>query len=297
MTANLIIWKIIQGIDFELDTLKTNDYMVKKEFSNLITNFNCKPLNDCYVEYSINSNAPFEFIELLKTNDLKKRDEIWQTIQNKVEPSQIANPFYVGFGNPNSEILIIGKELGFDNLNKTQLFNESIQNIFHWELYLKNGQLSIQHFNNCEMPYFCDLPNKEGHTWRKYDKLLKKILKKETNEQFKFLEHCFLTEYNYLPSPTSNGKSILTRERKALLEHDFFKTFKIIINNARAYDEGYMDKMFNVKWIKTDCLDNSKRKYLLYINEMDNRKLIMIDQLSGAWADDDLSQIANLLTG
>lgn len=270
--------------------------MYKKDFSNLISSFNGKSLNDCYIKYAIKQNAPNEFIELLKTNNLKNREITWQKIKDQVNPDLIANPYYIGFGNPNSDILIIGKELGFDIQDNNQFFNENIQNIYHWEQVLKNDFLSIPHFNNCLLPYFGNIPNKEGHTWRKYNKLIKEILNKEADDNFKFLEHCFLTEYNYIPSPTSKGRSILTGERKALLEHEFYKSFKIVINNARAYDEGYMDKMFDVKWLKTDCLENSKRKYLLYENKKDNRKLIMIDQLSFAWSNENLSQISKLLT-
>ena len=45
------------------------------------------------------------------------------------------NPYFVGFGNPNSKILIIGKEKGFDESNLKQLqyeldkyMNEGLRN-------------------------------------------------------------------------------------------------------------------------------------------------------------------------
>ena len=34
------------------------------------------------------------------------------------------NPFYIGFGNPNSEILILGKEKGFDFLENQRLLTK-----------------------------------------------------------------------------------------------------------------------------------------------------------------------------
>jgi hypothetical protein len=39
-----------------------------------------------------------------------------------------ASPYFIGFGNPNSEILIMGKEKGFCEKNSEQLQYESIEN-------------------------------------------------------------------------------------------------------------------------------------------------------------------------
>lgn len=47
---------------------------------------------------------------------------------NNLESSEkeFGNPYYVGFGNPNSKILILGKEKGFDINNLEQFKYESL---------------------------------------------------------------------------------------------------------------------------------------------------------------------------
>jgi len=286
--------KVLKYYDIELHTLTIKNVMNKIEFTDLINNFNGKPLNESYIDYAISKNVPAEFVELLKSNDLLQRNSIWSKIQNQIKPNDFANPYFIGSGNPNSNILIIGKELGFNSENLIQFYNESIQNVFHWEQVLANNY-SIDF--SPEKPYdIKKIKLSSGHTWRKYDKLVRKLMKAENDNDFSFLSHCFLTEYNFVPSPKSQGKANLIDVRKNLLEHPFYKTFNIIINSARAYDEGYMDKMFNVNWIKTERFQNSKRSFLLYENQQEQRKLILIDQLSGAWSDDILNQICELVT-
>ena len=52
---------------------------------------------------------------------------------------EIGNPYYVGFGNPNARVLILGKEKGFNKDNIEQLNLESIENINEWKSYIDNN--------------------------------------------------------------------------------------------------------------------------------------------------------------
>ena len=91
-----------------------------------------------------------------------------------------ANPYFIGFGNPNSEILIMGKEKGFCEKNSEQLQYESIENPNEWKYYIDNQvELNKLKYRNSEYyinafrPYFSKM--KGGHTWNKYHTLLKNI--------------------------------------------------------------------------------------------------------------------------
>ena len=67
-----------------------------------------------------------DFLELLQINEPLKREERWQKlkirISNLKEASKLANPYYLGFGNPESDVLFIGKEKAFDIDKSPNLF-------------------------------------------------------------------------------------------------------------------------------------------------------------------------------
>lgn len=241
--------------------------------------------------------------KLFKSNDLKEREQVWNEIIGK-----IANPYFAGFGNPDSEILIIGKELGFDINNVYQFMNESINNLIHWDLLINNQFIEIEHFNSPLLPYYGVKKNSKntdnlqgGHTWQKYNILISKLVPNveigfEENKS-SFLNHCFITEYNHRPSKYSTGKGNLVAEREEFLKNPFFKRFKYVINTARAYDERKTENIFNVKHIENGEFGNSGKKqtYLFYKSE--KQTLIFTNQLSGsaAWSDSAIEELVNKL--
>ena len=99
---------------------------------------------------------------------------------------------YIGTGNPDAKILIIGKELAFDTSNTKQYNREIKNNISDWEENL-NKQCSQDDvpnwkYSNSSNPKdnynplypYKGTTQKEGHTWSKYQKLVEWI--REANE-------------------------------------------------------------------------------------------------------------------
>ena len=236
------------------------------------------------------------FAELVKNANI-----LCNSFYKKIE-TKIPNPFYIGFGNPNSEVLIIGKEKGFDfDKNINQAFYESINNPKEWSHYAKdNFSFTLDKtyensgfYNNCFVPYLHKI-KKSGHTWNKYGKLIQQIYPNEEFENNLFLKKCFITEVNHLPSKTSKIDNYDFKERLKFLKNDFFRSFKIIILACGNYlDKNKVEEIFDVKY--KDDFSLPRKKLITYENE--NRILINTRQLSFDTSNFYISQIVDNALG
>ncbi|MEZ5198465.1 MAG: hypothetical protein R2764_19390 [Bacteroidales bacterium] len=255
--------------------------------------------NTKYIDHCKKKKVKKSFVKLLNENDRVERKKIWNSNFASFSFNEISNPYFLGTGNPKSEILIIGKELGFDKENNCQFYNEVVQNSFDWKELLQEKNIVVPDYYNPRKPYnghYLGLPS--GHTWRKYNMVVSMIINKTCNLDNSFFNYCFLTEFNILPSKYSNGKHKLSEERKEFLKHDFFKSFKYIILTYKAYDKDnpYLtEKIFDVNFIKHNHF--GKQAYFFYKNAEEKRTVILTNQLSGmaGWTDDELQQLSNLL--
>jgi hypothetical protein len=77
------------------------------------------------------------FKNLVKIASESSKSDYSDELHNK------PNPYYVGFGNPNSKILIFGKEKGYNVNTDTAdiMLYESINNPYEWKHYLDNNIL------------------------------------------------------------------------------------------------------------------------------------------------------------
>lgn len=209
---------------------------------------------------------------------------------------ELPNPYYIGFGNPNSEILILGKEKGFDLSNKEQLYLENINNPNEWSHYVENEIFfnktkyneTSQHYLNAYFPYNGKM--KSGHTWNKYSKLTSELLNDiELTENNSFLEHVFISEINHIPSRLSKIKQFNVQTRIDFLKNDFYKSFKTIILSCGNYlSNKKIEEIFDVKLGE----NYSKPREKLLIFKNGNRKLILTRQLSMDVSNDFISLIA-----
>lgn len=206
------------------------------------------------------------------------------------------NPYFVGFGNPNSKILLIGKEKGFDESNIQQLQFESIENPNEWKKYIDNKiELNktkfyeSEHYINAFRPYFGKM--KGGHTWNKYYTLLKNIYPEIQKYENEFLDYTFISEVNFQPSRLSKIKSFNNTERIELLEKEYFKSFNVIICACADYLTDFqIENIFDVKFEKD--LSNPNEKLKVYKNN--SRILINTRQLSMNIKNDYLTRIAEI---
>jgi hypothetical protein len=207
------------------------------------------------------------------------------------------NPYYIGFGNPNSKILIFGKEKGFTKANTYQLEYESLKNPTEWKEYVEaktkiNSEIKYSkngNYINAFCPYLEE--NKSGHTWNKYYVLLNKIVPTISKENNDFFKHSFISEINHKPAKRSEIKHFKNSNRIEMLRHDYFKTFDITILACGNYlDRTSIEEIFNVKF---DNSNLSVPRQKLEIFKNGNRILINTRQLSFDVSNEYLQRIAD----
>ena len=238
---------------------------------------------------------------------------------------------YIGTGNPDAKILIIGKELAFDTSNTKQYNREIKNNISDWEENL-NKQCSQDDVPNWEdsnssnqkdnynplYPYK-GTTQKEGHTWSKYQKLVEWI--REVNEHEKiinFQKYVFITEYNINPSKRTSNQDKVAKRKSINQRNEFFKTadffqqFPIVIVAAGDYggkDFGVsLSDTFSVEynsfWEVRDSgltnvfIEKGEKKetnqwFSLHYNKERTKIVVHTRQLSSNISDRLLQEIAN----
>ena len=215
-----------------------------------------------------------------------------------INEKQFGNPYYVGFGNPNSKVLILGKEKGFDIQNtqtNEQFEYESLKNPNEWKYYIENKILpnsskyyESQDYINAFVPYL--QKNKSGHTWTKYQTLLNYLFPEITGFENDFFKMAFISEVNYQPSKLSKINKFENFERLNFLSHEYFKAFPITILGCGNYlSKEQIQQIFDVTYFK----DLSKPRQKLTIFKNSNRILVQTRQLSFDINKDYLRRIAD----
>jgi hypothetical protein len=234
-----------------------------------------------------------EFNNLVKNSHLKSEE-----FYKNNDSTSASNPYYIGFGNPNSDILLIGKEKSFDIGNKEALKYESIENPSEWNYYVKNSanfnkekfSKDAIHYLNAFYPY--EKVNKGGSTWSKYESLVNRIFGKKRINHNDFFKDAFLTEVNYTPSKQSQIRKFDEKLRQSFLKHPFYKSFKITILGCADYlDRNEIEEIFDVQFDK-DLTE--KHKLIIYKNS--NRILANTRQLSTSVPNLYLQKIADQVT-
>lgn len=195
------------------------------------------------------------------------------------------NPYFIGFGNPNSKILIVGQEMAIDpEKSPITLEMESYKNPEHWKEIIDKNISDINYsfngkngFKNPRKPY----DTKPSETWRNYGKLVEHITDKKLEKNQEFFEHSFITEINTVVSKTQKGYSP-DKERNTILKHNFFKKFPITILATGHYLKmEEIEEIFEVKYSKEDSDSQAYLKFAVYLSADNKRILINTRQMSG----------------
>ena len=237
------------------------------------------------------------------------------------------NNLFVGYGNPNGKVLVIGKEAAHigkeettENLEKKkeELFQS---NLSQWEHILStnevpnyDGERPISHEN----PLYAygnqfnkkDI-RKEGKpynggtsdTYLNYEKLYEQLfLQGEKLEKINFQKEFFITEFSDYPTKESYKNEDIEalrkqsiEERKPLFALPFFKEFPIVIVAAGDYPEKYnfdMQQTFDVQW-EGKTIEVGKYWYNLHFSKDNKRILIHTRQLSNSFSRELILAIAN----
>ncbi len=213
------------------------------------------------------------------------------------------NEYYIGIGNPNSKILIIGKESAIDK-NDFQNLENYKNNASVWNCNIKQ--------NTCEaFEYYVDdkhpLRKSWGkNTWSKYQKLYDYILDKET-ENFKvdFLNDIFTTEINDSPSKTTSeaNKLNISSRKEILKTSQFIQNFPVIILACSNYISNKeknreIDNIFDVKYIGDEIgtkFYSAGNWYFLHYNEDKTKLVIHTRQLSTNVNNDLLKDLSKII--
>ena len=258
---------------------------------------------------------------ILKDLNYMYREKFKQVVQYCKE-----NNLFVGYGNPNGKVLVIGKEGAHigkeettENLEKKkeELFQS---NVSQWEHILStnevpnyDGERPISHEN----PLYAygnqfnkkDI-RKEGKpynggtsdTYTKYEKLYEQLfLQGEKLKKINFQKEFFITELSDYPTKESyNDKEIEAlrqqsiEERKPLFALPFFKDFPIVIVAAGDYPSRYqidLEQTFDV--VYKGEIEVRKDRYFLHFSKDNKRILIHTRQLSNSVSDELIVAIAN----
>ena len=244
---------------------------------------------------------------ILQVKNLVERTKKWNDFEVKLSEIKnlhlLSNPYYIGYGNPNSDILFLGKEKAFNITNSPDLFlHESINNNKQWECLIENLNSNLEFNPLFPQKYFGEnFKIKHTHTWGMYYKLVKGITENPsiTSElevlKNNFFNHCFTTEVNHIPSKySSNLKSI--DPRKELLQHAFYKSFKyVIIGAIGSINEEQIKEIFSFFEPKEMLLNKkgSKKERKIKVYQNDTQKIILCNQLSGAagWSNEEIESL------
>lgn len=253
------------------------------------------------------------FKHLLHSDDEEEKFVYWRDHflhLDKQAQQKFANPVFLGYGNPKSDILIVGKEKGFDikQVNESskykydfqcleyQLLKESILNNYYWSLKTEGKYFSVK------KPYGGIQDNfHSGHTWRLYRKVVNQLTNDSSllNSKTDFFNQCFITEFNHLPSQYSTGKATLLPARLEMFKKPFFKSFSKVLLTYRSYDsikenQGLTEQIYDVAYI--DQSKVGRQTYLKFQSSDKERTVILTNQLSGSagWSLKELADLINL---
>lgn len=202
------------------------------------------------------------------------------------------NPYYLGFGNPNSKILILGNEKSIKAKQKEKIYtdstinSESIQNPNHWKKIITDNITDISYdfqsktgFKNPLYPYYKEKTNKMG-TWAYYQKLIKEYYPELDIEKTEnsFFKKVFISEINHEVSKKQLGNQ-RNPIRTKLLNHEFYKSFPITILAVGGYlTRKEIEKRFNVEF--ADKKSKPNKKLEIYQDTEKERLVVCIRQLS-----------------
>lgn len=228
-----------------------------------------------------------EFLKLVELAFIESK-EIYSDPANLNKP----NPYFLGFGNPDSDIIIFGQEKAIKKDNVDQINAESIQNPFQWKEIIDNRITDFNHrfipesvFKNPLHPY--DSAPKPTNTWSYYQKLIDLIIQKKANIQINnsFFKFSFITEINHEVSKRSLGNK-RDEIRSSVINHNFFKSFPITILATGNYlNIKEIEDKFDVKYSKVESDNQPFKKFSVFTNLDRSRVVINTRQLSNFYFD------------
>lgn len=218
----------------------------------------------------------------------------------------VVNKYHVGTGNPNAQILYIGKEsaIADDNHEGRKWYDK---NATDWQNHIENNTCEILSYPISEDHVFRREKSWGKNTWSKYQKLTDHIFEKEEKpHHIDFLKNVFTTEINDAPNKnTSTANKSKLNERKSLLkESDFIQNFPVVVLACSNYiknndDLREIDEIFGVKYEAEfpKKVYNKTNWFFSHYNEDRTKLVIHTRQLSADVKADLLNDIGEAIRG
>lgn len=209
-----------------------------------------------------------------------------------------SNHMYLGWGNPNAQVLFVGKEAALDE--KPIWYLQQTNNLKEYA----NGRkdISFKRYKQDDPHIFLSV-----HTWSKYQKLHDFIfpnINRETNVM-KFEENIFVTEMSDNPSKRTNKaqkktnfKEELKKRKSLFFTKPYIKSFSVVVLACSGYILNYgeeketreIDNIFDVKYKCSFQTKTTKKPQSFHVHLSDDGKRLVIhtNQLSGSAASTEL---------
>lgn len=218
---------------------------------------------------------------------------------------------YIGKGNIEAKILVIGKEIATPE-NDTETLNEYRDNLKQWERDIDKDVWDIPLRDRSKYSPVCPYKGQymkrddgqgnwgTSRTWLLYQKLHNYIFGASYN-RINFHKNFFITEQNDNPSPKAkDAKTDGLTERKHFIKNsEYFQSFPIVVLAGLGYykiseTHNDIEDMFGVKFTEKKIVDdNEKQCYWTHWNENKTKLVINVRQLSMNVSDNLIAQIAS----
>lgn len=202
----------------------------------------------------------------------------------KIVKSCLESKAYLGSGNPNAEILVVGQESANETPEPWYIANAS-----DWNNIIADGKEFITHGSAKKFP--------AGHTWSKYQKLHDYVYPEYySGGNVNFEERIFTTEMSDNPAKRNslakkNGAFVadLLNRKTTFFREDFIQDFSVVVLACSGYivnddETREIDEIFKVSYAGDEFgkyTDYSKGNWFyLHYNDEKTRLVIHTRQLS-----------------
>ena len=196
-----------------------------------------------------------------------------------------------GQGNPNADILIIGKEPYMNSKTNPISLQEELQ----------------RQYERCKRGDFGNAKRGKNPTWCNYQSLIEKVYKPKVGFNsglFDFEKYAFTTELSSIPRKKSNyseAKPSIKDRLRFFEKSEFIKSFPVVILACGGYIKNNdkvreIDDTFHVVYCKEYGSKESRNRFWTHIDKKDPRKLVIhTRQFSNGISKDLVKQMAEVI--
>jgi len=244
-----------------------------------------------------------------------------EEFKNLVE-SELTKNSFIGFGNPNAKILIVGKEVS--NSNDKEGMNFYKRNTEIWKSNIKNN-IKQEDINDCSIehnPLFAykGLTKKENisDTWTNYQKLHDIIFERKDNSIketiINFQKDFFLTEMSEMPAKTTKTaqekiefkEKLKKRKAEFFNKNAFIQNFPVVVlacsnyiwnkeNDLQIKDIFDVTYSENKEYPKGFYESSSKNRFWIHYSANSEKLVIHTRQLSNHVKNDMLIEMGKII--